>query len=128
MVVAVSPMSVPGPADPAGEAAVVPEAAVAAAEAGAVAAVDELLEELQPAASRTAASAAMTAVSRRARAWNGCLARLPAPSGLRLAVTVVSSHEFLLYVPVITKSEAFTGRPGARTFSGKNLISKLLHR
>jgi len=105
--------------------------AITAAEAGAVdagALLLLLLEELQPAASRTAASAAMTAVSRRARAWNGCLARLPAPSGLRLAVTVVSSHGFLLYVPVITKSEAFTGRPGARTFSGKNLISKLLHR
>src|ERR1700722_20213298 len=61
MVVAVSPMSVPGPADPAGEAD-----CVAAADAGS--ADDEvaaaggvlLLEALQPAASRTAASAATT--------------------------------------------------------------------
>jgi hypothetical protein len=93
MVVAVSPMSVPGPADPAGEAAW-----VAAAEAGAV---DEeaadgvlpllLLEALQPAASRTAASAATTA-RRRARAGNGRLTRLPAPPGLSLlAVTLVPS-------------------------------------
>src|SRR5580700_6619329 len=77
MVVAVSPMSVPGPADPAGEAA-----CVAAADAGAV---DEvaggvlllllLLEALQPAASTTAASAATTP-RRRARAGNRRLARL----------------------------------------------------
>src|ERR1700722_8299058 len=56
MVVAVSPPSAPGPADPAGEAAVVPDAAVAAAEADDAAGGDELLAELQPAASRTAAS------------------------------------------------------------------------
>jgi hypothetical protein len=62
MVVAVSPMSVPGPADPAGEAAaVVPDAAVAAAEADDVLPGDELLAELQPAASRTAASTAIAA-------------------------------------------------------------------
>ncbi len=95
-VVAVSPTSVPGAAEPAGEAAVVPAAAVAdAAElAAAVLAadpVDELLE-LQPAASRTAASAAVTP-SRRARAGNLCLARRPAPLSLSLlAVTLVSSR------------------------------------
>jgi hypothetical protein len=58
----VSPMSVPGAADPAGAAAVVPDAA---AEAGAVVPGadpgDELSAELQPAASRTAASVAITA-------------------------------------------------------------------
>ena len=95
MVVAVSPMSVPGPADPAGEADW-----VAAADAGAgdeaaaeVAAADGallvlLLEALQPAATMTAASAATT-VRRRARAGNGRLARLSAPPGLSLlAVTL----------------------------------------
>jgi hypothetical protein len=60
MVVAVSPMSVPGPA---GAADVVADAA--AAEAGAVLPDadpgDELLAELQPAASKTAASAAIAA-------------------------------------------------------------------
>jgi hypothetical protein len=93
MVVAVSPMSVPGPADPAGEAAW-----VAAADAGAaddeVAAADGvllLLEALQPAASRTAASAATTP-RRRARAGNGRLARVSALPGLSLlAVTLVPS-------------------------------------
>jgi len=73
MVVPVSPMSLPGAAEPAGEAAVVPAAAVAdAAELGVVPAadpVDELLE-LQPVASRTAASAVITP-SRRVRAGNG---------------------------------------------------------
>src|ERR1700722_15737550 len=63
MVVAVSPMSVPGPADPAGAADVVADAA--AAEAGAVLPDadpgDELLAELQPAASKSAASAAIAA-------------------------------------------------------------------
>jgi hypothetical protein len=86
--VAVSPTSVPGAAEPAGEAAAVPVAADA--ELGAVVPaagpVDELLE-LQPAASRTAASAAITP-SRRARAGNGSLARPPALS--LLAVTLVS--------------------------------------
>ena len=77
MVVAVSPMSVPGPADPAGEAAW-----VAAADAGAaddeVAAADGLLlllEALQPAASRTAASAAITREGAHAPGtgvWRGC--------------------------------------------------------
>src|ERR1700734_2427023 len=60
MVVAVSPMSVPGPA---GAADVVADAA--AAEAGAVLPDadpgDELLAELQPAASKSAASAAIAA-------------------------------------------------------------------
>ena len=106
MVVAVSPMSVPGPADPAGEAD-----CVAAADAGAA---DEVadgvlpllpLEALQPAASRTAASAATTA-RRRARAGNGRLTRLPAPPGLSLlAVTLVPSTtslpvSFDLAIPV----------------------------
>jgi hypothetical protein len=87
-------MSVPGAAEPAGEAAVLPAAAVAEAaglEAVAPAAdpVDELLE-LQPAASRTAARAAITP-SRRARAGNGRRACLPASPGLSLlAVTLVS--------------------------------------
>ena len=94
IVVAVSPMSVPGAAEPAGEAAVLPAAAVAEAaglEAVVPAAdpVDELLE-LQPAASRTAARAAITP-SRRARAGNGRRACLPASPGLSLlAVTLVS--------------------------------------
>src|SRR5690348_9753637 len=71
MVVAVSPMSLPAAAEPAGEAAVVPGAAVAdAAEPEEVVLdadpVDELLE-LQPAISRTAASAPITP-SRRTRA------------------------------------------------------------
>jgi hypothetical protein len=78
VVVAVSPMSVPGAADPVGEAAVVPDAA---AEADAVLPDDdpgdELLAVLQPAASRTAASAAITA------------SRPP------LAITVVSSTRSL---------------------------------
>jgi hypothetical protein len=83
---------VPGEADPAGEAD-----CVAAADAGAaddeVAVADGLLllDELQPAASRTAASAAATP-RRRARAGNGRLTRLPARPGLSLlAVTVVPS-------------------------------------
>jgi len=95
MVVAVSPMSLPGPAEAAGEAAVLPVAAVADA-AGLAAlvlpadVVDELLE-LQPAASRTAASAAVTPI-RRARAGNGRLARLPAlPDLSLLTVTLMSS-------------------------------------
>jgi hypothetical protein len=94
MVVAVSPMSLPGAAEPAGEAAVVPAAAVADAaelELAVPAAdpVDELLE-LQPAASRTAASAVITP-SRRVRTGNGRVTRLPAPPGLSLlAVTLVS--------------------------------------
>src|SRR6202023_2349430 len=88
IVVAVSPTSVPGAAEPAGAAGVPPPAAVAELEAVVAPAgpVDELLE-LQPAASRTAASAAITP-SRRARAGNGCLARSPALS--LLAVTLVS--------------------------------------
>src|ERR1700722_15322007 len=98
MVVAVSPMSVPGPADPAGEAAWLPAAAAGAGdEAAAEVAADAgallvlLLEALQPAASRTAASAATT-VRKRARAGNGRLARLSAPPGLSLlAVTLVPS-------------------------------------
>ncbi len=60
-------------------------------EAAALAAdpVDELLE-LQPAASRTAARAAITP-SRRARAGTGRRARLPGPPALSLlAVTLVS--------------------------------------
>jgi hypothetical protein len=89
MVVAVSPMSVPGPAEPAGAAAWVAAAEAGAVDAGALLLL--LLEELQPAASRTAASAAIT-VRRRARAGNGRLTRLPAPPGLSLlAVTLVPS-------------------------------------
>jgi hypothetical protein len=91
-------MSVPGAAEPAGEAAVVPAAAVAELEAVVPAAdpVDELLE-LQPAASRTAANAAITP-SRRARAGNGCLARLPALS--LLAVTLVPLTSLPVGLPV----------------------------
>jgi hypothetical protein len=92
MVLAVMPTSLAGAAGPAG--------APAAADAGPDAAelavlpdadpVDELLE-VQPAATRTAASAAITA-RRRARAGNGRPARLPAPLGLSLLpVTLVSS-------------------------------------
>jgi len=94
MVVAVIPMSSAGPAEPAGEAAAVPVAAdPAAAELEAVVPaadpVDELLE-LQAAASKTAASAAITP-SRRAGAGSGRFARPPAPPGLSLlAVTLVS--------------------------------------
>jgi len=58
-VVAVSPTSVPGAADPAGEAACVPDAGAEAADE--VAAAGELLLlllELHPAASRTAAARA----------------------------------------------------------------------
>ena len=128
MVVAVSPMSVPGAAEVAADADVLPAAAVdGAAELEAVAPaadpVDELLE-LQPAASMTAASAAVTP-SRRARAGNERLARWPAPPGLSLlAVTLVSLRDVIavelarersliaprrglvtvLYVPVDTRS------------------------
>jgi hypothetical protein len=107
MVVAVSPMSVPGAAEPAGVAAVVPAAAVAdAAEPEAAvlddAPVDELLE-LQPAASRAAASAAVTP-RRRARAGSRRLALLPAPPGLSLlAVTLVS---FTTSLPVSVPASA----------------------
>jgi len=91
MVVAVSPMSLPAAAEPAGEAAVVPGAAVAdAAEPEEVVLdadpVDELLE-LQPAISRTAASAPITP-SRRTRARSGRAGRVPGLS--LLAVTLVS--------------------------------------
>jgi hypothetical protein len=114
MVVAVSPMSVPGAADPAGEGAVVPDAAAAEADAVLPDADpdDELPAELQPAASRTAASAAITASSR-ARAGNGRLARLAAPARRSLlAVTVVSSHQVTLYAPVITKFRPGVAPPG----------------
>src|SRR6516164_3194587 len=65
MVLAVSPTSVPEAADPAGEAA-----CVADADPDAVAAADELLlllEELHPAASRTAAISAAVTPKKRAR-------------------------------------------------------------
>ncbi|HEX3713134.1 MAG TPA: hypothetical protein VHV09_10090, partial [Trebonia sp.] len=56
-----SPMSVPGAAEPAAEAAAVPVAAGAELAAAVAAAdPDDELLELQPAASRTAASAAVT--------------------------------------------------------------------
>ncbi len=116
MVVAVSPTSVPGAAEVGREAAVLPQpAAVADAadvEAAGLAAdpVDELLE-LQPAASRTAASAAVTP-SRRARAGTRRFARAKAPPGLSLfAVTLVCPPGGILAASVI-----------------KNYISKLLLR
>ena len=93
IVVAVSPTSVPGAAEPAGEAAVVPAAAVAdAAEPEVVlddAPVDELLE-LQPAASRAAASAAVTPRRRRAGSWRCACARAARP-------VVVSCHSGVLH-------------------------------
>lgn len=86
MVVAVSPTSVPGAADVAGEAA----DEVAAADGLLLLLL--LLAELHPAASRTAAASAAVTPRRRARAGNGRLARLPAPPGLSLlAVTLVAS-------------------------------------
>src|ERR1700761_2268127 len=59
MVVAVSPMSVPGAAEPAGEAAPVPAGADDADEAGALGAGELLLEDEQPAA--VASAIAITA-------------------------------------------------------------------
>jgi hypothetical protein len=89
MVVAVIPTSLAGAAEPDGAADADPDAAELAVLPDADP-VDELLE-LQPAASRTAASAAIT-VRKRARAGNGRLARPPAPLGLSLLpVTLVSS-------------------------------------
>jgi hypothetical protein len=91
MVVAVSPMSVPGPAEPDGAA----DADPAAAElAGAVPAADPVVEllELQAAASRTAASAAIIP-RRRTRARTG---RLPAAPALwLLAVTLCFLYDVI---------------------------------
>ena len=88
MVVAVSPTSVPGAADVAGEAA----DEVAAADGLLLLLLLLLLAELHPAASRIAAPSAAITPRRRARAGNGRLARLPAPPGLSLlAVTLVAS-------------------------------------
>ena len=84
MVVAVSPMSVPGEADPAGEAAWVAADDAGAVDAGVLLLL--LLEELQPAARRTAAMAA-TPARRRVRARSGRLR----PGLSLLAVTVVPS-------------------------------------
>ena len=91
-VLAVSPTSVPGAADPAGEAA-----CVADADPDAVAAADELLlllEELHPAASRTAATIAAITPKKRARL---CICR-PAP--LRPGLSLLG----LTSVPSMTSS------------------------
>ena len=106
MVVAVSPMSVPGAADPAGEEAPSSPTPPPPRRTPCCRTLTRTMScrpSLQPAASRTAASAAIIA-SRRARAGNGRLARRAAPPRRSLlAVTVVSSHQVKLYVPVITK-------------------------
>jgi hypothetical protein len=105
IVVAVSPTSVPGAADVAGEAA----DEVAAADGLLLPLLLLLLAELHPAASRTAAASAAVTPRKRARAGNGRLARLPAPPGLSLlAVTLVASTTSL---PVsFDPGGAYTGR------------------
>jgi len=110
MVVAVSPTSLPGAADPAAEAAWVPDAEAAAV--GEVAADELLLAELHPPASRTAAARTVISPAKRVlprvfrpvppRPGPSLLGLTPAPSTTSLPVsfdpaTPVRSQPTLIY-------------------------------
>ena len=107
MVLAVSPTSVPGAADPAGEAACDADADPDVAAAAGALLLLLLLEELHPAASRTAAPSAAITPTRRARL------RICRPAPLRPGLSLLG----LTSVPSTTSSPVRFDPGNARAFT-----------